>query len=687
MALAEECRGSKAFTDAFESQATDIAPALWKLLVKNGFKLPWSFDAVSDLDAAETLAMLEGFFRRLPRQEEINSYYEILTLASAFAARHRKMVVAALDRPELRSQKRQTDHGLERYNLLAKLDPRLLLPADHYPVANKKAKTDREAVRGKLVDRLCRVIVLCDLPAAQLIVGSIAPERILQRFGAGRRISTLKQKLQSFGQLHRWCLASLGKNFPEKAVELLDFILERADEPCGPSVPGSILSMVAFLEEIGGRPVNERLASDTAVKSIVDELKLELSSARPRAKRKANQMMIGFALSMEATVCDSSAKTYVRLLAWTKLLRIWASLRSSDTAGIPASSIRMEGQDLFGCIEESKTTGRGKAVSVLPFFVSGKAWLCCEGWLREGWELFKLGDRQRTFLLPLPTADYSDLSDKEPSFIQNCTSFRKLLSETKCIGSIEVSDDGLVRAKHGDELLLAPGCQSFWAEHSDRATVPSWAAAMLISKYRRDFLGRWKPEESDMYVRTAKTIVLGVQEEVALRLRSAGFTDVVSEDTLLEELAKYCTTRGMEQYQLETMLQSLRDARKFGMMVPAVEPEIDSEWDSLNAEPADAEVLPEFEGPEEPTQLSLGSWVVSMTKGGSAKTLHKVGACWRRPGVHYQRFVMLDAEEVTNCSLNLCPYNKVCTECFPSGVPESDSSSSSESDDSDSSSA
>ena len=401
----EECRGSKAFCEAFEVEAACIDAGLWKTLYKNGMRLPWSFDAVSDLDAGETAQMLSEILQRAPKLEEVGSFNDIVSLAMTYSSRHRRMVIAALDKPELRVVKRENAALIERHGLMVRLEPRLLLTADQYPVASKRSKISKEATRTKLVDRLCRIIVLCDFPAAQLIVGSIAPERLLQRFGAGRRISTLKQKLQGFGQLHKWCQASLGKNFPVKAVELIDFMLERADEPCGPSVPGAILGMVAFFEEIGGRPVGERLANNSTVKAIVDELKLELSSAKPRAKRKANQPMVGLVLSLEAEVCNRTRSTYFRLLAWTRLLRIWACLRSADTAGIPAQSLRMEGTDLLGTIEESKTTGRGKSVTTLTFYVAGGAWLGCETWLREGWELFSQGDRQRSFLLPLPNAD------------------------------------------------------------------------------------------------------------------------------------------------------------------------------------------------------------------------------------------------------------------------------------------
>ena len=210
-------------------------------------------------------------------------------------------------------------------------------------------------------------------------------------------------------------------------------------------------------------------------------------------------------------------------------------------------------------------------------------------------------------------------------------------------------------------------------------------------------MGRWKPEESDAYVRTSRTVVIGVQLEVATKLRTAGFSDVVGENDLLKGLAEYCTVRNMDQYELETMLQRLRDARSFGLRLTAPEVDLEDAWPAQNLD-KEMQVMqvmhdelarpeePEMEGPA-PVQLSMGVWVVSLTKGGTAKTLHKIGACWRKPGLHYQRFVTLDEEEVTGSAGLPCPYNKVCIECFPSGLPESESSSEDDSSESGSSSA
>ena len=64
---------------------------------------------------------------------------------------------------------------------------------------------------------------------------------------------------------------------------------------------------------------------------------------------------------------------------------------------------------------------------------------------------------------------------------------------------------------------------------------------------------------------------------------------------------------------------------------------------------------------EEQACLSHGAWVVSEAR----KTLHKVGSCWRRPGLHYRRFTLLDQEEITDPKAKSLLYSRLCSDCFP----------------------
>ena len=99
--------------------------------------------------------------------------------------------------------------------------------------------------------------------------------------------------------------------------------------------------------------------------------------------------------------------------------------------------------------------------------------------------------------------------------------------------------------------------------------------------------------------------------------------------------------------------------------------------------PADEAPDPESDGPcddgsgpdqgsasedsvEEQACLGHGAWVVSETR----ETLHKVGSCWRRPGLQYRRLTLLDQEEVTDPKAESLLYSRRCLDCFPQTAKE-----------------
>eukprot|EP00973_Karenia_brevis_P012016 1632116-Karenia_brevis.AAC.1 len=54
------------------------------------------------------------------------------------------------------------------------------------------------------------------------------------------------------------------------------------------------------------------------------------------------------------------------------------------------------------------------------------------------------------------------------------------------------------------EPLLPHEASGFWTEHGDRTVVNALAAELGYSKDERDKLGRWVPEQSDDYLRSAR---------------------------------------------------------------------------------------------------------------------------------------------------------------------------------------
>ncbi|CAE8669993.1 unnamed protein product [Polarella glacialis] len=437
--------------------------------------------------------------------------------------------------------------------------------------------------------------------------------------------------------------------------------------------------MTSFFETVGGWPTSRCLAGHSTVKSMVEDLRLELMSDRPRAIAKANCIAVAFVIAWELVVGDPTEIFYLRLLAWVKLIRIWAALRSSDLLGIAPKDMVMKEGSLKGCITESKVTGKGKKVGTIFFHGAKGAWIKNEDWFQQGWALFKDSETERSCLLSLPVKDLTAQSCREPSYTQSAAASRKLLASTRFLGDgIELEDNEAQK-----RMMLATGAQHFWSEHSDRATLPSWAASMGFPNDQCDKLGRWKASESQEYVRTAKTIVTGIQTAVAGRIRSAGQADVTGEDDLLENLEDFLRIRGAK----ESLIREQHRKPTFHRTQTAPESQHCAAPTQLDIDNVVAlAVAVEDELGQEEAQLSHWALLVSLSSQGRPQTLHKVGACWRRPGIDYKRFAALGEDEA---QAPYTGYHKVCSDCFPKGddeqnVSSSGSSSNSSSSDSDS---
>jgi hypothetical protein len=197
------------------------------------------------------------------------------------------------------------------------------------------------------------------------------------------------------------------------------------------------------------------------------------------------------------------------------------------------------------------------------------------------------------------------------------------------------------------------------------------AAAIDISKERRDRLGRWKPNESDEYTRNAKQIIFGVQLEIAQRIKAANGKDVFGEKELVKDLVDYCNQKGLHPDEVAAMEQRLEEEMDLlgGLSTP---PGWNRAEELMEAGAAVAVKSGDEEEAEEAgvPALSAGVFVVSQTKAGKDLTLHCVGRCWRVPGVHYCRFVEIDRTEMETVHSEQRVFNRVCSDCYPKGLRE-----------------
>ena len=641
---------------AWEEAAVKVNAVLWEELVKAGMGKSTLIAGLSDVDEEELGDELEGILGRQVTGFERTCFEQLVFRAQSFANSKRQRQCAVLADPSQLVEAISHDEQVFtiREVLLAHVTARSKAIPTAFPCASSKKAIPKDDQRKSLVLIIGKQLEACGMPIMQILAGSSAPERLLGRLGAGKRLGTLRQKVRVFRSMSLFMQAAHGKCFPSRPIELLDYVFERGLEPCGPSIPLSILSCVAFYEELGGRKVEDRIAGLSFVKALIGDLRLELVVTRGVVKKKASQFLSVTICSWELEVMDEGRTDPLRLLAWGKLVSVWAALRTSDKSGIPAERMRMICGNLIGDITTTKTTGAGKKVGCVCFAVSGDAWFLVDHWLKTGWQLFCKHLKPRPFFLPLPTKCGTFFSEQEPSYIQQVVSEKKLIAEAMGFEFKDWDNDGFAHWKFTKERILEAGAQNLWSGHSARCTLPTWAAAVGCSKDEVAYAGRWKPSDSAEYVRIANEVALKVQSKVASIHRQARGVDVLLEGDLLRRLGDFLVERGGDPMKTEEMLERVIELRyqvgTYGLedlTLNEVEPG-GLAWDGVEVPVGiEAEILE-------------GQFFVSFSPAGRPMTLHQQGKCFRLPGIHVTRFTCLDPGEE-----KLGMYRRVCKDCFP----------------------
>jgi hypothetical protein len=213
---------------------------------------PTLYEALSDLTEVELSAELDGLLKRCTTLAELQAFVHLIAQADSFAAQRRRLTIRAIkDQSWPKFEHKPAVFTERESSTMSKLKP----ASASYPTAISKRVRTKDEERKILVYRIGQVVMACNFPASQLVNSSAAPERIHGRFGAGKRNGTLKAKVSAVNAMEKWMLVTYKKPFPTKAVELIDYLLDRAEEQCGPTVPRSITAAVSY-----GMPATEILS-------------------------------------------------------------------------------------------------------------------------------------------------------------------------------------------------------------------------------------------------------------------------------------------------------------------------------------------------------------------------------------------------------------------------------------------
>lgn len=109
------------------------------------------------------------------------------------------------------------------------------------------------------------------------------------RIGKGRRANTLRKHVKTWGQFIGWLTATYGVKWPERPFQFADYLISRAMEPCGRSIPVSAFKTLVVMEHAAEIPKDLQLNTAGAIKNAMEEVKL---GGRPEAK-ETSQAAVG----------------------------------------------------------------------------------------------------------------------------------------------------------------------------------------------------------------------------------------------------------------------------------------------------------------------------------------------------------------------------------------------------------
>ena len=463
------------------------------------------------------------------------------------------------------------------------------------------------------------------------------------------RISSIRRYLAYWQKFRAWVQATSGQKTPRHAHQLVDYLYAREEEGMGPSLPLAIWKGVSWFEKVAQIPEGERLSDDEFLGMVVKELLQKLEGKAPLVKR-APRMLSAFMGPMEDVVMDEDQHWAVRMAAWAKLVKVWASLRFDDLANLRMKEVKVYDGQLSGVMRRTKTTGAGKRVRELPIHVSADAWVKHPEWFTVGWDVVKhVRPRERDFVIP------------DGMTVCGLRATEKL----KYADAVAMSYDLMARLKcENGEKLIPDQWERFWTEHSERSTLSSALAAIGVPKDERDALGRWKPEGSNQYVRTYNAVVKRLQGKYAEQVRLNQGYSMFDEGAVLEELKDWLVNHwGSNKEEANAAVESWKPRVKGAVPFISLKGRKEMEGDSAKVEPGDQsttdedELEPKRKMARVSEERKEGYLVVRnrLRKG----TLHLAtkDGCWMartRKFKNYLEFDQIPAEDLFTSRCKLC---------------------------------
>ena len=482
----------------------------------------------------------------------------------------------------------------------------------------------------------------------------VGADRLHLALAGKTRTSTLRRYVKVWQDWQNWKRGSWGKDMKVHPSMFCEYLFTRFDEPCGRTIPGLIVKAVHWFEKIACFDADECVAENRMVCQIRDYIVEQLSKDGPPPRRAPRYPAIVME-ALEFMVVAEDAILGLRILAWAKLIKIWGSLRFDDLQKIRPAKFVDAWWKIDNDFEDHKDAGPGKRVQELPVCISEHAYIWDGSWLKKGFDLLRqAANFDRDYLLPRFNDDWSELRKR-------CAPYNDMSAYSRSLRKA-------LRSHITYDALLPDELVSFWAEHSERATLPTGLAMLGVSKPDRDLVGRWKPDASDSYVRSYNGLVAKLQQKFATALRKDERSKILDEIDIVESASSWMKARKTElpSAERDKLVEELRvSLEEFHSVEESLVDEelIDDDTrliDLMKSKPD------KDDGLRMTSEREQGYIVVHNS--GKCKRLHKIeGGCWMARTRRFkssEEFVTMPQESA---------YTHVCKVCWPSKTGEEDS--------------
>jgi hypothetical protein len=285
----------------------------------------------------------------------------------------------------------------------------------------KRARKDTDLLKERDADaeaqwreRFRALLAWAGVPSIVAVQAASSPDAALKGLIGKARPATVRLRVRTWEAYRRWLDLKKGVVWPAEVSDVLDYIHEQLQDEAPMTFASSFGASLRWMEARSGLPYEQRFGDADVVRLNLAQAEKQLEEGTVR--RQACRLMVVMVVAMELMVLDTTVGIAFRVLAWMRLIKLYATMRADDLQRLRPEDVHLGPSGLKGILRRSKTTGAAKRVKTLPIFVPKEASVSGVDWLNVGYTLWKeAADFERDFFMPRVVPDGSGFWRKCPT--------------------------------------------------------------------------------------------------------------------------------------------------------------------------------------------------------------------------------------------------------------------------------